>query len=50
MHVFSSTLLLAELQAASTQLSAGMIVLYIAGIIFFLLLNAFFVASEFAIV
>jgi len=50
MHVFSSTLLLAELQPASTQLSAGMIVLYIAGIIFFLLLNAFFVASEFAIV
>lgn len=37
-------------EKAHEPLTGGMIALYIIGIIFFLLLNAFFVASEFAIV
>jgi len=37
-------------EKADEPLTGGMIALYIVGIVFFLLLNAFFVASEFAIV
>jgi len=49
--LFSSFQFLAMAPEVSTEFpSAGKAMLYIAGIIFFLLLNAFFVASEFAIV
>ncbi|MBK1880891.1 HlyC/CorC family transporter [Luteolibacter pohnpeiensis] len=50
--VYSSLLFLANIQpdVSHESISGGKAALYIFGIIFFLLLNAFFVASEFAIV
>ena len=50
MSVSPFIVFLADTGHATLDLSPGMIVLYLAGIVFFLLLNAFFVASEFAIV
>jgi len=52
MHAFTDFLLVAASgHAPSTELpSLGVCLLYLLGIVFFLLLNAFFVASEFAIV
>jgi CBS domain containing-hemolysin-like protein len=51
MNVFPDIVLLATSAELRTEFpSAGEAVLYLFGIVFFLLLNAFFVASEFAIV
>ena len=52
MNFLPDLLFLAEAgsEKAHVPLTGGMIALYIVGIVFFLLLNAFFVASEFAIV
>jgi CBS domain containing-hemolysin-like protein len=50
MNFLPDTLLLAASELRTEFPSAGETMLYIVGIVFFLLLNAFFVASEFAIV
>jgi CBS domain containing-hemolysin-like protein len=51
MNVFPDIVLLASSAELRTEFpSAGEAILYLVGIVFFLLLNAFFVASEFAIV
>jgi CBS domain containing-hemolysin-like protein len=52
MNLLPDLLFLAEAstEKAHEPLTGGMVALYVIGIVFFLLLNAFFVASEFAIV
>jgi CBS domain containing-hemolysin-like protein len=49
-ELFPIATLIADASASHDFPSAGQAILYLAGIVFFLLLNAFFVASEFAIV